>query len=70
MPDQKAVEVFMECETHEVVSGLRAELYGVSQGNFRPDFMDANVGKARSLRHGNYQAWARLMLLWMAGYKR
>lgn len=66
MPDQKAIEVFIECETAELVKSLRAELLGVSRGNFRQDFMDATVGKPRALKHGSYQAWAKLALQWMA----
>ena len=70
MPDKKAVEVFMECETTELVVALRAELIGITKGNFREDYMDANVGRGRAMKHGTYQAWAKIMLLWMAETKR
>jgi len=68
-PDRKSVEDFMECETDEAVNGLRAELYTVSQGKFDKDYLDQIVGLKRSVKHGTYEEWARIMVLWMASYK-
>ncbi len=68
-PDQRAVETYMDCETTEAVGSLRNELIGISRGNYEDKSMDLTVGVKRRMRHGTYQEWARLMLLWMASYK-
>jgi len=67
--DQRAVETFMECETREQVSPLRAQLYTISQGNCNKDTLDKIVGRNREVKHGSYEQWAKMMLLWMASYK-
>ncbi len=69
IPDQKAVENFIECETREQVNLLRFELELMAQGNFRQESLDQIVGVKRRVRHESYEAWAKLMLLWIAGYK-
>ncbi len=69
VPDQRAVETFMDCETREGVSGLRNELMGVAGGNFDETVFDKILGANRKFRHGSYIEWARMMLLWMASYK-
>lgn len=69
IPDQKAVENFIECETREQLNLLRFELEMMSQGNYREENLDLIVGVKRKLRHESYDAWAKLMLLWIVGYK-
>ena len=69
IPDQKAVENFIECETAESVSSLRFELEQMAQGKFNQQNMDHLVGVKRRLKHESYDAWAKLMLLWIVGYK-
>jgi len=67
--DKKCVEDFMECETDEAIRALRAELYTISQSKFDKDYLDQMVGVKRSKRHGSFEEWAKIMLLWMASYK-
>lgn len=69
IPDQKAVENYIECETREQVNMLRFELELMAQGNYKQETLDQLVGVKRRLRHESYDAWAKLMLLWIAGYK-
>lgn len=69
IPDQKAVENYMECETHEQVKMLRFELEMMAQGNYKQENLDRIVGVKRRFKHDSYDAWAKLMLLWIAGYK-
>jgi hypothetical protein len=69
IPDQRAVETYIDCETSEAVQSLRNELIGISRGNYQDAPFDVSVGVKRRVRHGTYQEWARLMLLWMANYK-
>ncbi len=67
--DQRAVETFIDCESAEASRGLRAELTAISSGNFQEQSMDLTIGKSRALKHGDYQGWAKMMLLWMANYR-
>jgi hypothetical protein len=67
-PDQRCVETFIECETGESIRMLQNELRSITTGNFDEHSMDVNVGPARKARHGSYEAWAKLMLLWIASY--
>ncbi|MBN8549674.1 MAG: hypothetical protein J0M12_10195 [Deltaproteobacteria bacterium] len=69
IPDQKAVENFIECETTEAVRLLRFELELLAQGKFNQDSLDHLVGVKRRVKHESYDAWAKLMLQWIAGYK-
>lgn len=69
IPDQKAVENYIECETREQVNMLRFELELMAQGNYKQETLDQLVGVKRRFRHESYDAWAKLMLLWIAGYK-
>lgn len=68
-PDQRAVHDFIECETSEAVRSLQSELIQVVQGNFKVETMDQLLGMKRRVLHGSYDAWAKLMLQWIAGYK-
>ncbi|MCB0329515.1 MAG: hypothetical protein KDD70_07625 [Bdellovibrionales bacterium] len=67
--DKRAVETFMDCETAERVSGLRNQLYAISQGKYDDALFTKLLGPDRKQRHGTYQDWAKFMLQWMAGYK-
>lgn len=64
--DQRAANDFVEIESHEAISSLRAELYGVSQGRYEDSLLDKTVGQGRRVRHGSYAEWAKIMLRWMA----
>lgn len=68
-PDQRAVEDFLECESREFINTFRSQLYAVSQGKYEEDIMGELVGKKREAKHGTYEDWAKLMLLWIANYK-
>ena len=67
--DMRAVLVFMDCENREVQEALRNELRAVASGQYRTDILDKSVGHGRCLKHGSFEAWAKLMLLWMASHK-
>lgn len=69
MLDQQAVQTFMDCETTEMVVGLRNELVAVSSGAYSDQIFDRIVGVKRRVMHGSYEQWAKMMLLWMASYK-
>lgn len=67
--DQRAVTDFMDCETDEPVRGLRFELQLISEGNYLEETLVAHLGPQRREKHGSFEDWARMMLLWMASYK-
>ena len=67
--DRRAVHDFLECETEDVVKLFRSQLHVISQGSYDEEVMNKVVGKKRHIKHGSYQEWARLMLLWIAGFK-
>ncbi len=69
-PDQRCVQDFVDCETTEVLSTFRAELYGISQGNFDEETLDKLIGQKRKVLHGSYDEWAKLMLMWLASYNK
>ena len=68
-PDQRAVETYMDCETREAVSTLQNELRGLTVSGAMPEVLDKTIGAKRRMKHGSYQEWAKMMLLWMANYK-
>jgi len=67
--DRRAIENFVECESREMISPFRAQLHSISKGNFEERLLDRIVGKKRKIRHGSYQQWAKLALMWLAEYK-
>ena len=69
VPDQRSIENFIECESAESVSSLCNELRAVASGNFEDSELDQTLGMNRKFRHGSYQDWAKMMLLWSANYK-
>ena len=70
VPDQRALQDFIECETDESINGLKSELIGVSQGNYRDDIFDKLVGVNRRTRHSSYSEWAKVMLIWLTTYNK
>ena len=67
--DARAVTDYMTVESQESIVGLRGELTSISKGNFDEGKMDVFVGVPRKSKHGGYDKWAKMMLLWMAGFK-
>lgn len=68
-PDERGIHDFMECENTETINSLRSELQAVSEMKYKNELMDVLLGAKRRVKHGSFAAWAKLMLLWMAGYK-
>jgi hypothetical protein len=69
-PDQRHVQDFVECETTETITTFRAELYGISQGNYEEENLDKLIGQKRRILFGSYQEWAKTMLMWLASYHK
>ncbi len=69
VPDQRAVQDFMECETTEVVKPLQGELLLVLDGKYDREIFDKAIGVKRRAKYESYENWARLMLQWIANYK-
>lgn len=67
--DQHAVNDFMTCETRELIEPFRTQLYAISKGKYDQKVLDTVVGAKRRGKHGSYDEWARIMLLWMVAYK-
>ena len=71
IPDQRAVGDFVACENDERIVRFKSQLHGISTGNYDIDLFDKLIGKNRRTRHGSYEAWAKMMLLWVnESYKR
>lgn len=68
--DRRSAVTFREIEAAESLASLRNELRTISSGNFDEKVLDQIVGKARKLRYGSYQEWAKLILVWLAGSAR
>ena len=68
MEDKRALQDFVECEAMEIVRILRNELIGIANGNFTHETLEAMLGKARPTRHGSYEEWAKMMLVWLSEY--
>lgn len=68
--DQRAVEDFIECETAEVVRGFQSELIGITNGDCNEQALQGLMGKQRFERFGCWEEWAKMMLLWLANYRR
>lgn len=67
--DKQALENFIECETREQIKLLQQELMLLMDGKFNEEILDKLVGKKRKVKYGSYVEWAKLMMLWIAGYK-
>lgn len=68
--DQKAIRLFKEYESLEMIRRLQAELQAVATGQVYEQTLFANIGKKRKGRYGTYEEWAKLMLIWLAQAKR
>jgi hypothetical protein len=68
--DQRSAQTYCDCESDEAIDTLRKELSAVSGGNFNSDIFDLLVGKNRVAKHGSYENWAKVCLLWIAQYNK
>ena len=68
-PDQQAVQLFLDCETREAVTGLQSELIAISKGLYKAEVFDLVVGAKRRVMYTSYDNWAKLMLQWIASYR-
>lgn len=64
-PDRRAVQDFIECENRESVRSFQNALTSILNGNYSAESLDLLLGKDRVLRHGSYEEWARMMMIWM-----
>ena len=69
-PDQRAAQDFVECENRETVRSFQAALNTIIAGGCNVESLDALVGRDRVARHGSYEEWARLMLIWISEQMR
>ena len=67
--DQRSLHTFMDCEPTDRTAQLRLELGGIAQGNGNEELLAKVIGGSRKSKHGSFQEWARLCLLWMASHK-
>ena len=66
VPDNRGCRDFIDCESSEQVRSLQAELLAMAEGRYDEAILDQLVGVRRKVKHGSYQAWAKLMLQWLA----
>lgn len=69
-PDNRAVGDFIECESNEVFSSFRNEIIGISRGSYQPDTLDQLLGRTRAMRYESYDEWAKMVLIWIADYRK
>jgi hypothetical protein len=67
--DMNAVHDFMDVEPRYEMRGLQSDLLAITRGNFEEKMLDVVVGKKRKVKHGTYEDWAKIMLLWIASHK-
>lgn len=65
LSDDRAISEFMESEPRERVTSLRGEVMAIKNGNYDEKVLEEVIGKNRLARHGSWEHWATLMLLWM-----
>ncbi len=68
--DQKAARMFKEYEALEMLRRLQAELLWVRNNQVLHTTLDSVLGKTRRSRYRGYDAWAKLMLLWISQAKK
>ena len=68
--DRKAVRMFKEYESMEKVRRLQAELMWVSTGQIYSPVLDSILGKTRKVKYDGYDKWGKIMLVWLAQFKR
>ncbi|NDC36755.1 MAG: hypothetical protein EBZ48_01745 [Proteobacteria bacterium] len=66
VPDDRGCQDFLDCEGSEQIRSLQAELVAMGEGRYEDAILDQIVGTRRKVKHGSYQAWAKLMLQWIA----
>jgi len=69
LPDKKAVAVFLDCESDERVNSFKAQLHSISKGGHDEKHLLPLLGADRKVRHGTFERWAQLMLIWVAEVK-
>ena len=67
--DLRSLHTFMDCEPTDRIVQLRLEFNGIAQGHANDELLIKLIGASRKLKHGSFQEWARLCLLWMASHK-
>lgn len=68
--DQRAAQLFVDCESMEAITSLKNELRAISSGNYNASSLDQIVGRGRLGKHGSYDAWSKAVLHWLAAYRR
>lgn len=68
--DQSSVENAMICESDEFLRPFQAQLNSIIQGSFDEQALDRILTTNRRQRHGSYENWAKLMLMWIQGVKK
>ena len=67
--DQKAVKVFKQYEGLEKVRRLQSELGWIANKQVYEPVLDSIASRTRKTRYKGYDAWAKLMLQWLAQAK-
>jgi len=70
VPDNIAVQDFVICESKETIKALRAELIAIKNGNFEQASLESFLGRSRLAKFNSFQAWAEIMLLWLAEHEK
>ncbi|MCB0310523.1 MAG: hypothetical protein KDD42_04780 [Bdellovibrionales bacterium] len=68
--DRHAVETFVICESDEILNAFRYQLLTISKGDYDTDILKKLVGRGREARHGSFDEWAKLMLMWLHEYSK
>ncbi len=69
VPDQRAVEDFLLCESAEAIRSLQAELIAITRGRYVAESLATLLGANRREKHGSWEAWAKLMLQWLSAVR-
>ena len=70
MDDKRNLENLIICEGDEILKPFRLQLHSIAQGLYDEELMDQLAGKKRKVKHGSYENWARLILLWAGEMKK
>jgi len=63
--DRRAVETCVICESDEFMRPLQTQLHQISKGDYDEELMTNIVGNKRKAKHGSFEEWAKMMLLWL-----
>lgn len=66
LPDQRALEDFINCETREMISVFQLQLNQVAGRQVDQVHVERIIGAKRLAVHGSAADWARVMLLWLS----